>query len=240
MQTKTMTRLATVTPDEAMKSVLAKFPGATIAAFSTFDAPEGESYRVTLKLAEFPPAKDEADDAPDAEPKDPFVEEDKDEKKDPLDLTDDKDSDDSEDKPKEPKMSEVMDLMKAIADKLGVPVPGEDHPLDDPTDPDPLAPDAMPDPAAPPAPHDAPLPPPVPEKGGMGAFASTQPHADTAKVAGRRSFVLERDDAGEANNATLLREAHELFPTFRVARIDREKKAAEGIALVAMVARKKG
>lgn len=240
MRTKTMTRKANVTPKVAMDDLAEAFPGSEVISFTTSGKGGEKFYTAKLKLAEFPPSDEDKDGE---EPKEP-----KDEPKgkgddtddptgeDVLDLTEPEGDDPLADEGGEPSIGEVMDLVKAIAEKVGVPVPGadthEEPMLDDPA--------GLPEPGldGPPAPGGAPLPPPVPEKPhgpGPGVFASS--HPELQKVATRRHFVVERTDAGEIGNVEMVREAHEQFPGFRVAKLDRIAKADANVAVIAMVAR---
>lgn len=247
MKTTTIYRPANVSEEAARASL--KQAGYEVTDLQVVgDEKAGRQFAATVVVAEFPPAKDDAgsDDAPDApEPKDDAPSDDKPSEDKSDDSSSDEPKDDGEgDKPKEPKLTEVMDLMKAIADKLGVPVPGEeglddlglgDDPMADPGA-DPLG---LPDVGAPeagaPAPMDKPLPPPVPEKpGGMGhgpAFSHILVNGQE-KLAGRRTAVVKLADAHMLNDGEIVNEARIAFAGWTVKKIDRKTLAAEHVARV--------
>lgn len=210
------------------------------------DERSGRQFEATVRVAEFPPAKDDeggnpfggSDEGGDDKPKDDEPSEDK---TDDEGGSDEPKDDGEGDKPKEPKMSEVMDLMTAIAEKLGVPVPGADDALgEDPLAPEGADPLGLPDVGAPiageAAPMDHPLPPPVPEKpGGPAGGGMSFSHIvvdGTERLAGRRTAVVKLADAHMLNDGEIVNEARVAFAGWTVKRIDRKTLASEHVARV--------
>ena len=250
MKTETIRRPANISKEAALAGL--KASGKEVVSLEEVgDDITGREYVATVKVAEFPPAKDDggdegggnpfggSDEGGDDKPKDDEPSEDK---------TDDEGSDkpkedgEGDDKPKEPKMSEVMDLMTAIAEKLGVPLPGDEGLGEDPLAPE-GEPMGLPDVGAPPAgdivpPADHPLPPPVPEKphgmggGGMGPSFSHIVIDGQEKLAGRRSAVVRVVEAHVMNDGEIVNEARVAFPDWKVKKIDRKTLAGEHIARV--------
>lgn len=250
MRTETIERLANVSEEQARQEIGEMLPGAEIVSF----ARRGQMFVATVKTAGGFPFGDESDDsdsgsdsddAPaDDAPADDAGESESDDSDDAGDDSGDSDDapfgddeggdDEGGDEPKEPKLGEVMDLLKRVAEALGV---APDHvDLTDPSEADLVTPDIGAPPAGepmPPAHDEAPLPAPVPEPKkpgpmGGGAFASLQP-----KVAGRRSFEATREEAGPLSNKQIIAEAVAGFPGYRVARLNRNE---DGTATLAMVA----
>ena len=255
-------RKASVSRGAAIQALFSKMPDADLVSFEqkvasaeeakAARAAEGDQIFVaTIRTAEFPPSKNEApeEEAPkgDAPPSDP--DDDGDDDSSPEGDTDkgvpsfDSESDGppapGEDKgePKAKKMKpeeEMVHLLHQILDALkgGGAGPGDLGP-GGPGDldvPDIGAPEAGGPPMPPP--KKAPLPPPVPPKagpgaGGMGAFSKV--------IEDRADFTFRREAASELNNASLLSEAMEMAPGFRVAKIDRRSEKDQDAALVTMV-----
>jgi hypothetical protein len=200
--TKRVERAATVSERVAIDELLKAYPGARLASFTR----EGKVYVAQIRVAapDFPPApaKDPLLDAP--APADDFG----------ADLGDDL----AEADPLEAQVAELTDLVRQIADAVGV------------TDEDPLG-DADGEVEEIPLDDDAEAEA-IPAEDSDPKFAK---HQDYAKVASRSAFQLEREDASALSNVALIREATSQFPGFRVAKLDRMAKADEGTAVIDMV-----
>ena len=160
-------------------------------------------------------------------------------------------AEDGDDDGKEPSISEVFDLVKQIAEAVGVPVGGPEGPegLDAlPTDDlgagdlaaGPAGPPELPDVGSPPAGGPAlppPLPPPAPKgkPGAMPSFARVAGY-DEAKTK-KRVLVAELQEAGSVSNKQIMDEAGFFMADHRVAKIDRTSRAEDDVALVTLVAR---
>jgi len=245
MSTRKITRPADITAADAKQQikeagfelvsmVLVDASGRKVAAANAVGRSDLQ-WEATIKVAEFPFDKDGGDE----EPKDDAPADDapKDDEPEPIGGDSDDADEPSEPEAKEPKLGEVFDLLKAIAEHLKVPVPGED-PIGPEGDAG-LPPLDAPGGDVPPPPGDEPLPLPV-EKKAPGAGGGVFSHivianADAAK--GRRSFVACVADANVLNDGEIVREAQVAFPGYRVAgRIDRVTLAESNEARVPLTA----
>jgi len=253
MTTTKYYRKASVSRGEAISALYKREPNADLESFvqKAADAEEANYARVrkgdqiyvaTVRLAEFPPAKDEAfkpeeadndpdDDGDDDTSPEGDTDNDKgvpsfDEKADGPEA-----SDEGHGEPKPKKMKpeeEMVHLLQQILDAVkggGGPKPPMGGHGGDLDLPDIGAPEAGGPPLPPP--KKAPLPPPAAPKGpggGMGAFSSV--------VEGRETFTFRRGAAEELNNRSLIEEAMEMAPGFRVEKIDR--RTEKGAAIVSM------
>lgn len=226
MEATLIERLASVSPQIAMKEIAEAYPGSELLKFER----KGRKYFAELKLAEFPPAP--AEEKPmHEEPKDePPVEDD------PLNLGDDDDlgpDDDDKGKDEDGKEDRIIHMLEKLFKHFHISehdeeVPGEEEGLDLPDIGAPEKGEMLPPPKKP-------LPPPVANpKMAPGAGGGSFSHVLQRQVGSRRTFVAKRSSAGELNNKQIVNEAVSGFPGYRVAKLTRND---DGTALVAMVAK---
>lgn len=239
MTTKTVRRRADIPAEEAIQGLIKKFPNARLASFER----EGQLFVATLVTAEFPPPSD-GDDEESAGP--PHPEPDGDEDGGPSDHDgDEPDSDDGGEKKSPPKKDgegkggtehQMLEVLKAIAEALGAPVPGDEGAVpgehEGPLPPPPGGPAGPPMPPGPPMDKKPPLPPPAaPSGGGLGGLgapmAKTIVSSIAKQAAGRRSVVVWRPQ----EDATLKQAAAEIraeLPDFEMRKIERKMGRING------------
>lgn len=262
-KTERFTRPASVPEFDALKTLADRFGFDKIENFQR----QGATYVATVKVADNEDDEDK-DDSGSGDDKPAFLKgddekdegsdeggESKDESSDSGDSKGEAGDDDREKPPFEeggeedtPSLEGIFDLVKQIAEAVGVPtgdplegelLPGDDLGMDAPLgDPMPEAPLELPDVGAPPA-GGPELPPPVPapapkSKGVMPSFARVAGY-DEAK-AKKRVFDVVRAEAGSVSNKELLSEAKVFFPDHRVAKIDRRKFGEEDRVVVTLQA----
>lgn len=268
MATQTLYRKATVSRADATASLFKRFPNADLVSFEhkaataeeavSAGAKEGDAiFAATIRVAEFPPTDDSSSDdsgdsseAPAPKKEKPEGDESSDDSTD--DSTDPKpefgggegDSEGHEPKKLSPEeetnhlLQQILDALRGGAGPAGG--PGDD--IGAPALPDIGAPDqgeALPPPGGP-AGAGAPLPPPVKQKSplGVGSFA----HYDRSKS----EITVVRTDASALGNRGMIAEAREVYPTHKVAKIQRTgsatingetiKLAERNIAVVTLIA----
>lgn len=228
MEATMIERLASVSPQIAMKEIAEAYPGSELLKFER----KGRKYFAEIKQAEFPPAPAEEKPKPSFdEPKDDAPADDD------LDLGDDlgEDPEADDDKGKEEggKEDRIIHMLEKLFEHFHISehddMHGEEEGLDLPDIGAPEKGEMMP-----PAPK-KPLPPPVANPkmapgGGGGSFS----HVLQRQVGSRRTFVAKRKGAGDLNNKQIISEAVEGFPGYRVAKLTRQE---DGTALVALVAK---
>lgn len=246
-------RKANVTRLAAAETLLKQFPDADVEltkkaatadeAAKVNGVVEGDLiYVATVKVSEFPPSDDSgsseggSEEKPEPKSEDAPPSDDEGDDAPPSDGPPAPGGEEGEHgKPKELKGEELTNhLLQQILDAVqgggALAGPGAD-PLGGPDLPDVGAPgqgEGLPGPG----PDKAPLPPPVPQKGpaaGMGAFASV--------TAGLNEFEFSRVDVRKdgLGHRALIREAMEMSPGFRVAKLDVTTLASEDTAIVKMV-----
>lgn len=265
----TIYRKANVSARKAVAEIYEAFPTSDIESFSTVKANAlqaqqanttvGEKiYAATLKVSEFPPSDEDSSDDADSDPKPEPPKDDK-----PSEDKEEDSSDDSADdalepsgdgegaddgelhKPKELSPDEkIIHLLSEILDAVKGGGPGDlaGGDLPDIGGPDQGAP-------LPPPPHGGPgaglgapkppLPPPASPHMGPGAFSHYDPKA--------KQFSVIRRNAGEIGTRGLIAEAQVVYPTHRVAKVNRTgtaeigglnvNLAQSGVAVITLVAK---
>ncbi len=190
-------------------------------------------WEATIKVAEFPFEEDspKGESEPESKGDDPTEGEGGD---DPLGLDDADEDSASEDEKADDK---ILDLVKQIAEHMGIHVDGgEEPPADEAAGLD------LPDVGAPE--ENTPLSPPVEKASVPGAAGGTFSHivvANAEAMKGRRSFVAIVENSNVLNDGEIVREAQIAFPGYKVAgRIDRVTLAADNEARVPLIAEAKG
>lgn len=244
MTSQKIYRKADISTAEARESLKRAYPGAKIAGLEIVVADDEASkaarvkvgslvYEATVHVADFPPDANVGGSGSDDAPEPPKKDDGGDDSSDDSDSGDDSDGDDGGDAKPNPfgdksdggddsgKGDVEHQILHVLTELLHAVKGGS--PLGDPgAGPDlggPVPPGGdLPDIGAPPA-GGPPLPPPVKAKSPVGgpAFA----HYDNSK----NEFTVLRRDASELGNKAMISEAAELYPTHKVARIQRTGSA---------------
>jgi hypothetical protein len=235
MSERTFTKRANgVTRREALAELFARYPKAKLVDFEEQKTNQGLVFEATLKSAEFGEDDGGEGGEPDAEPKPKPKKKEEGDAPDP-DSDGDEDGDDDSDgdgpplpgldgglpkpKPEEQMLHVLEQILHTLQSQSGGGPGGHLGPEGPP----------LPDIGAPPKGGQLPppkpggpgpgAPPPVPPKAPMGGPAFSHYNSDSPEI------VTIRRDATEVGNKAMIAEARKVFPTHKVARIQRTGKA---------------